>query len=180
MASRFTTREPASTELVNIMHDRYYYNMGKIEAVSDDEYSQIVTALDDNLSFRGALVIIIKRFIPSSLSLFVEYSILFSSILFIGALGDPVLISGAGLGVVTINLVVFWVDVGLCGGLDTLVSQAYGRKDFYSCGVYLNSARIIVALLFIPQSLLILYSRSIFEFIGQPEESAIQASYYSV
>ena len=78
-----------------------------------------------------------------------EYGILLSNLIFIGLLGDSVLLSGAGLGVFTVNMIIFWVDVGLWGGIDTLVSQSFGKGEYYKCGVYLNSSRITLALLFI-------------------------------
>ena len=131
------------------------------------------------MTFYQALKNIIIRFIPSSLALFIEYGILLSNIIFIASLGDSVLLSGAGLGVFTINIVIFWVDVGLWGGLDTLVSHSYGRKEFYLCGVYLNSARIVIAILFIPQAIIIFNARTFFVYIEQPELSSEYAAEYA-
>ena len=63
-------------------------------------------------------------------------------------------------------------------GLDTLVSQAYGRKDIYSWEVYLNIWRYILLLLAVPQFTIIYFSDEIFMLLGQSEEVAQNAQYY--
>lgn len=40
------------------------------------------------------------------------------------------------------------VVVGLNGALETLVSQAYGAKNYDQCGVYLNRGRIVLLITF--------------------------------
>ena len=54
-----------------------------------------------------------------------------SNILFISMIDDPILLSGWGLGNATVNMIILSIDIGICGGIYTLVSQAYGRKDYY-------------------------------------------------
>lgn len=151
-----------------------------IEEWPEEPNQSVLEEDGDNMTFYLALKNIILRFIPSSLALFIEYGILLSNIIFIATLGDSVLLSGAGLGVFTINIVIFWIDVGLWGGLDTLVSHSYGRKEYYLWGVYLNSSRIVIALLFIPQAILILNVRTFFVYINQPELSAEYAAEYAL
>lgn len=55
---------------------------------------------------------------------------MFLNVLFIGMLDEPTLLSAVGMGTLVINIVVCSIDMGLCGGIDTLVSQAFGRKDY--------------------------------------------------
>ena len=40
------------------------------------------------------------------------------------------------------------IVVGLNGALETLVSQAYGAKNYDQCGVYLNRGRIVLLITF--------------------------------
>lgn len=180
MASKFLHKGDQIVELSENITSKLYHNIVMLQECPEDPDKSIRLELEDDITVTAALKQIIKRFIPSSLALFVEYGILLSNIIFIGTLGESVLLSGVGLGVFTINMVVFWVDVGLCGGLDTLVSQSYGRKDYYACGVYLNAARIMIAVLFIPQTLMILNIRSFYVLLNQPPQSAELASQYAV
>ena len=133
---------------------------------------------DDHIYLRNAMWEAWKRFIPSTLSFVVEYGVILSNIIFISMLDDPVLLSGWGLGNTTVNVIVFSVDVGICGGIDTLVSQAYGRKDYYMCGVYLNTARIVLAMMAVVQFLLLINWNTIFVYLGLPPDSSEVAQQY--
>ena len=108
----------------------------------------------------------------------IEIGILAANILFISTLNDPILLSGWGLGFATVNLTVFSVNVGLCGGIETLVSQAFGRKDYYLWGVYLNTWRVLLIILAVIQTLILLNWEQIFLFLNQPPESAAIAQIY--
>jgi Na+-driven multidrug efflux pump len=44
--------------------------------------------------------------------------------------GGTVVVAGAGLGVMFINMFVYGTFEGLNGAIDTLVSQTYGAKDY--------------------------------------------------
>ena len=133
---------------------------------------------EDHITLRNAMWEVWKRFVPSTLSFFVEYGVILSNIIFISMLDNPVLLSGWGLGNTTVNVIVFSVDVGICGGIDTLVSQAYGRKDYYMCGVYLNTARIVIATMAIVQFAILIYWNEIFVYLGLPPESSAIAQQY--
>jgi Na+-driven multidrug efflux pump len=56
------------------------------------------------------------------------------NIIFLAHMNDAVLISGAGLGNMTINILLFSFMLGLAGAVETLVSQTYGRRDLKLCG----------------------------------------------
>ena len=180
MAATFRSSTNEYYEINDRFTEKFYFNIMNIEEWPEEPNQSVLEDDGDNMTFYLALKNIILRFIPSSLALFIEYGILLSNIIFIATLGDSVLLSGAGLGVFTINIVIFWIDVGLWGGLDTLVSHSYGRKEYYLWGVYLNSSRIVIALLFIPQAILILNVRTFFVYINQPELSAEYAAEYAL
>ena len=78
--------------------------------------------------------------------LFFETSVEIINLIFIGQLNDPISIAGIGLGTLLVNVIGISVTTGICGGLDTLVSQAYGAKLYYECGAYLNRWRFILIL----------------------------------
>ena len=59
------------------------------------------------------------------------------------------------------------------GALETLVAQAYGANQFVLCGVYLNRARFINTILFIPLASILLFTRQILTFFRQ-EESVVE------
>lgn len=62
--------------------------------------------------------------------------------------------------------------VGLNATLDTLLPQARGFGDLRLCGVYLNRARIALTILFIPLSIILLNTESIFHLLGFDAESS--------
>jgi len=86
---------------------------------------------NDYVSYKEAIEEVLRRFIPSSLSLLVEYFVMFFNYIFVGRLNNQYLLSGLGLGNSTINIVAASIQIGIVGGIDTLVSQAYGRKEYY-------------------------------------------------
>ena len=93
-------------------------------------------------------------------------------------LDNPILLSGWGLGNATINMIILSIDIGICGGIDTLVSQVYGRKDYYMWGVYLNTARIILLILAVVQFFIIINRGTIFVMLGLPQEPSEVAQQY--
>ena len=84
----------------------------------------------DYIPMKEAVVDIATRSIVSSISFYVEYLAIFLNFIFISYLNEPVLVSACGMGQFLLNLSVAAIDVGLCGGIDTLASQAFGRKDY--------------------------------------------------
>uniref|UniRef100_A0A7S3N2X1 Uncharacterized protein n=1 Tax=Euplotes harpa TaxID=151035 RepID=A0A7S3N2X1_9SPIT len=64
------------------------------------------------------------------------------------------------------------------GAMDTLVSQAYGDKEYYLCGCYLNRGRILQALIFIPEMILLCFTKPILIYLGQDEQTSEVAQNY--
>ena len=67
--------------------------------------------------------------IPNIFIILINNVIPFLNVLFIGLSGDNNALISWGLGAVTLNIIFDSVDCGLMTGVDTLVSQAFGRKD---------------------------------------------------
>ncbi|CAI2367929.1 unnamed protein product [Moneuplotes crassus] len=133
----------------------------------------------EDIELTRAVFTVFKIAIPSSLTLYVEYMCLFLNVLFIGFVDDPILLGGLGLGFFLMTHLMFAWGIGLCGGLDTLVSQAFGRNELRLCGTYLNTSRIILCVLFVPQFLVLFNSKYFLVAIGQPEETAEIAQTYA-
>lgn len=56
----------------------------------------------------------------------------------LGHLGNSTYVAGLGLGGLTIGIAFLSISVSFAGSLDTLVSQAFGEKNFALCATYLN------------------------------------------
>jgi len=119
-----------------------------------------------------------KIALPAMISLFFQFFAEAVNTYYVGNLNDTFMLAGIGLGNMTINIFCFAVFMGLNGAIETLVSQAYGSKNYYLCGVYLNRGRIIVACSFIPTSILLLNCKSILIGLGQHEMTSHYALLY--
>lgn len=86
--------------------------------------------------------------------------------------GDKVIIAGAGLGVMFINMFVYGTFEGLNGAVDTLASQYYGAKDYEGCNLVYNKSRIINTVIFLPIALLLAFSDYLLILLGQEPEVA--------
>lgn len=67
----------------------------------------------DEVKFLSAFGGLVKCFIPSSLSLLLEYGVFLLNLVFAGLNDDAAEISGCGLGLLTNNIVVFMLSTGL-------------------------------------------------------------------
>ena len=97
---------------------------------------------------------------------------------FVGNYGDASQLSGIGLGNMFMNLVPYAVLLGVNTALETLVSQAYGRKNLYECGLLLHRAMLIISVLFIPIAISVFFINDFFVFIGMSEDASISATKY--
>lgn len=61
---------------------------------------------------------------------------------------------------------ILFVIIGMNGAMETLVSQAYGAGQFTLCGIYLNRARLINTVMFVPLVLLLLFTKQFLLHIG--------------
>lgn len=90
----------------------------------------------------------------------------------------PEEISGLGLGVSYVICVHYSISIGISQGGQVKYAQSFGKKDYHMCGVYLWRARTLTPLL---QFLLLpslIYSESIFIFMGVKEKQAYYAGLY--
>ena len=59
--------------------------------------------------------------------------------------------------------------IGMNTALETLVSQAYGRKNIYECGLFLHRSLMLITVMFIPIAIILYHSDSILIFVGIDE-----------
>ena len=71
------------------------------------------------------------------------------------------MIAGIGMGNVVVNMLAMSISIGLNSALETLVSQAKGSNDDELCSTYLNRSRLILALYFIPLSIIFSFTNTI-------------------
>jgi Na+-driven multidrug efflux pump len=86
------------------------------------------------------------------------------NIIFVGQLGDPVLLAGVGMGSMLINVFCFAPSQGLNGTIETFVARDRGvgeragedgnirerDKKYKMCGFHLNRAKVIITLTMVP------------------------------
>lgn len=76
---------------------------------------------------------------------------------------DASKIAGIGVGMNLVQSVLLSFLVGLNGALVTQVAQAYGANMSTLSGIYLNRARLITTVLFIPLSVLVIFGSYAFD-----------------
>ena len=81
---------------------------------------------------------------------------------FNGHMPEAEMIAGAGLGGMYTTIVCLSITVGLNSALTTLISQAFGTGNMRLCGVYLNRAKIVATLVFIPLQIILLNAENLF------------------
>lgn len=94
---------------------------------------------------------------------------------FVGHLGAEDIMAGVGMANMYMNITCLSILFGINMTLNTVVSQAFGFGDYRMCGIYLNRARIIVSIIFVPLSLFLLQTERIFILVGFDRS----ASHYS-
>ena len=85
-------------------------------------------------------------------------------------------IAGLGLGMTYLLAVNYTLGLGLSQGIQTFISQSYGKGDFHMVGVYLWRGRLLLCLTQIPFAVSLFFSYYSFKFIGIQEEQALVAS----
>ena len=90
----------------------------------------------------------------------------FINTVYAGHLNDESKLAGLGLGTCLLECLTLYIIMGMNGALETLVSHAYGANQLVLCGEYLNRARVINTILFIPLASILLFTRQILTLLG--------------
>lgn len=86
--------------------------------------------------------------------------------------------AGAGLAMMYANITGMSVGVGLCTGIDTLASQAFGARQYHAVGLIAQRAVWILLLAAIPVSVLWISAESILLAIGQTDDVSRIAGHF--
>jgi MATE family multidrug resistance protein len=106
-----------------------------------------------------------------------QYSLTMTSIFAVSHLGVAPL-AAATLASTTANITGFAIYQGLCTGLDTLCSQAYGSGRYHLVGLHMQRMQLFLMLITIPMAVLWLNAQSVLERIIPDEEVAALAGRY--
>lgn len=107
-------------------------------------------------SLKKTYIDILTIGVPSIISMFSALFVEVINTSFVGHLGTEEMVAGVGLGNMYINVLCISMAIGLNTTLNTLVSQSFGMKNLHMCGVYLNRARIINSLVYLPLIVILL------------------------
>ncbi|XP_039122930.1 protein DETOXIFICATION 16-like [Dioscorea cayenensis subsp. rotundata] len=100
------------------------------------------------------------------------------SLMFVGHLGELPL-SGASMAVSFAAVTGFSLLSGMGSALDTLCGQAFGAKQYYMLGIYLQRAMLILSLVSIPLAFIWAFTGNILKAIGQDKEISLAATTYA-
>lgn len=104
--------------------------------------------------------------IPSMTSSLLNLIQAFTTYYFIGLLDNVKLLDAYSVAFNWSGIFVFSVIVGLASGMDTIISQSFGKQDYNHCGTVLYTGLLVVFLGFIPCSIFVAFSGSIFNYFG--------------
>jgi len=123
--------------------------------------------MEENVvSTQDALSKVIKHGVPAMISMFFLIFMEVLSNSFIGHLGKEDILAGVGMANMYLNIICLSLILGMNSTLNTLLTQAYGYGDFRQCGVYLNRSRIIMTCIFVPLSIFLLHTDTLFIYMG--------------
>jgi MATE family multidrug resistance protein len=121
------------------------------------------------------------KFLPVSLVFCIYIITNLANILFVSHSSGPNvedMLGGVGYGVIIYNMLGVSVCFGLASALDTLCTHAYGAKMYYLMGCYLNRARVILTIVFVPVFFILCFIESILLLINQKPEIAFYAGQF--
>ena len=131
---------------------------------------------EDDVGYWQAAKSIIKYSIPSMFMILIQSGVLLMNYVFLGIkTNEPSAIAAWGLGFTSVNIISKYLSWGLWDGMDWLVSQAYGRKDFKLWKLYLNMWRYSILFVSLIQSVAFVFLEKILIFLHQPADVSFKA-----
>ena len=155
-------------------------------ASSDKRSEPLLTKDGDNsrddsfygkdLTMQQSTRVVFKEFFPMYLSIALDVSSYVAVAFFVGTYsGENYYLGGVGLGTMTNNFILRSYVLGFDNSLLTLLSQAYGAKQYEYFGDTVNRARIFFTSLMLPILFILWFTEDIMIAIGQPEQVAHEA-----
>ena len=145
----------------------------KFEDQNEDEEKKVseIGSFEKSRFCRRSYLLMTKV-IPSSLQYMLFYLSSIINLGFAGHLANPAMVAALGVSNMMMHICVLSNVYGFNSAMDTLVSQAAGAKNLNLCGKYLNKARFLVTLLFVPIVCVLFNAEKILIFFKQNAEVA--------
>ena len=134
--------------------------------------------VENQIPYSEGVFNIVTSALPTIFAILFQVIIEVINVAFVGNLNDPDAVATLGLSVLTLNAFIIAPGYGILGGIDVLVATAYGNKQYYLCGVYLNRARIIQLLVTLPFMILLIFCKPLFKFMGQDPKVSEMSQLY--
>jgi Na+-driven multidrug efflux pump len=100
------------------------------------------------------------------------------NVVFVGSSTSTAQLAAIGIGNMFLNLFPYAVMIGSNSALETLVAQAYGRKNLHECGLLLHKAILFMSFTFVPVCFSAIYLAKILTGLGIDAEVAFYAQSY--
>lgn len=128
-------------------------------------------------TYKRETVVMLKSSLPISLAFLLQYSLTVASIFCVGHIGKTEL-SAISVAAMVANICGYGVLQGLATSLDTLATQAFGRKDYGMVGFHTQKCTMLMFIVSVPISLVWWFSNPIFILLVGDERLASLASQY--
>jgi MATE family multidrug resistance protein len=121
-------------------------------------------------SIKSAIYTIAKLALPNMASFVVLIAGNFFTTQFLISNGDFAAVDAVGLGGFMFSMFGLAVAIGLSSALDTVVSQAIGKKDNKEASINLAQARFVNLVAVIPCAMILYFTEDLLVLLKQPEE----------
>jgi MATE family multidrug resistance protein len=108
----------------------------------------------------------INLVIPTCSQNYLAFVTYLTNLYFVRLMDNAAMTAGYGLSTTMCHLLGLSLFIGANSAQETLTSQAFGAGELFRCGTLLNRGRMILVVLFIPITLIFLFSERIFLLIG--------------
>lgn len=153
-----------------------YKRYNSLEKEDDDEFKQGFSGELPPLGTR--LCKYVKISIPlvlNNIMMMLKETI---AVLFIGTLDNPIQLGAVGLGNSLMGFFMWPWIYGCCSAMETLIAHAYGRKDLRECGLWLHRTCFFGTILFIPITIVMLFTDPMLVALGMEKDVAHYAFLY--
>jgi multidrug resistance protein, MATE family len=130
-----------------------------VRTTTDDEDDDEVLCVPDPAPYGLVCKSLLHLAVPTSVSFVGYFSVTIIAQVYSGRFGVDV-VAGYGLATMIVNSVAFAAVTGLCGGLDTLISQAYGKSPSHKMiSIFAQRGIVCFQILMVPMCILFGCSR---------------------
>lgn len=128
-------------------------------------------------TYKRETVVLLHSSLPISLAFLLQYSLTVASIFCVGHIGKSEL-SAISVAAMIANIFGYGIFQGLATSLDTLATQAFGRKDYDVVGIHTQQCTMQMLTFGAPIALIWWFSKPVFIFLVNDEHLATLASQY--